>query len=61
MLEGSRKTSDNFETEALPESHGALVGADDKVELHGTESASFGVIERMPTHRTSHASAGGAN
>ena len=61
MLEGSRKAPDNFETEALPEPYGPLVGTDDEVELHGTEPAIFGVFERMPTHRSSHASTGGAN
>src|ERR1700694_2732034 len=60
MLEGSRKTADDFKSEILPKPDGALVGADDKIELHGTESASFSVVERMHTHRTRHASAGGA-
>src|ERR1700720_2307892 len=61
MQKGSRQAPDNFEAETLPKPYGPLVGADDKVELHGTEASSFGVVERMLTHRARHASAGGAN
>jgi len=38
-MEGAGKAADDFEAEALPQADGALVGADDEIELHGAETA----------------------
>jgi hypothetical protein len=59
MKKCAREAADNFETETLPEAHGAFVGADDEVELHGAKAAVFGVIERMRAHGAGYTATGG--
>src|SRR3974390_1112438 len=43
----------------LPETHSALIRADDKVELHGAEPPGASTLQRMRAHRSGHAGAGG--
>ena len=57
MPKSSWKSAGNFEAEALPQTDRSLVGADDKVELHGTEPSGLSVLERMTAHRSRHAAA----
>src|SRR6266850_4846255 len=57
MLECSGKASDNFKSEGLPQTHGALVGADDEIELHRAKSALSRSAQRMRAHRAGHAAA----
>jgi len=48
--EGFGEAADGFESAALPETEGALVGGDDEVELHGAEATLFGVVEGVEAH-----------
>lgn len=57
VLKGKRQAADNFETEARPQFNGALVGADDEVELHRAEAAFPGSLERMEAHLAGDAAA----
>src|SRR5215469_13067103 len=59
MVESTREATDNFEAQALPEADGALVGADDEVELHRTKAPGFGVFKRMGAHSAGDAAPGG--
>jgi hypothetical protein len=54
---GEGQAAHDLETEGLPKAHGALVRADDKVELHGAETAIPSMCRRMLTHAPSDASA----
>ena len=45
------KAPDDFKFEALPQTHGALVGAHHKIELHGAKTAFLGAFQRMRAHR----------
>ena len=40
----------NGKAEVLPQPHGALVGSDDEVELHGGETMRARLIERVGAH-----------
>ena len=51
MSEGERQASDLRKTISLPRPDRALVGADDKIELHGTEASLLGSDERMFEHQ----------
>lgn len=57
MEEGAGQAADNGEAEALPEVKGRLVGADNKIELHGAKAAGFRVFERVAAHGTGDAAA----
>lgn len=59
MHKRARQPADNFELQTLPQTHGALVRADDEIKLHGAEAEGFGVLERMQAHRASDAASGG--
>jgi hypothetical protein len=59
MKKCSGEAADNFEAETLPEAHGAFVGADDEVELHGAKATVPGVIEGMSAHGADYAETGG--
>lgn len=54
MKEGPWQPARDFESEALPQPHGAFVGTDDKVELHSPETAGFSVLERVRAHGPGH-------
>ena len=57
MVENLRKAADNREAETLPQSDRAFVAADDKIELHGAETALPCAFERVRAHRASYATA----
>jgi hypothetical protein len=59
MKERSGEAADNFEAKTLPAAHGAFVGADDKVELHGAKVTIPDVIEGMRTHGAGYSATGG--
>src|SRR5208283_4619796 len=59
MKEGTREAANNLEAETLPEAHGAFVGADNEVELHGAKAALCSVIEGMRAHGTGYSATGG--
>ena len=46
------------EAAALPEVDGALVGADDEVELHGAEALGARLVEGVPAHAAGDSAAG---
>jgi len=50
MEEGFGEAADGFESAALPEAEGALVGGDNEVELHGAVAALSGVVEGVEAH-----------
>src|SRR5271170_5184975 len=50
MVEGFGEAADGFESTALPEAKGPLVGGDDEVELHGAVAPLFGAVEGVETH-----------
>src|SRR5262249_26255622 len=56
VCKGKGESADDFEAEALPESHGPVVGAHDEVELHGPKPPGSGEFERMRAHRASNPS-----
>src|SRR5579875_2920843 len=60
MEERFGQAAHDFKSAALPESDGALIGADDEVELHGAKGTAPGVVERVHTHRSRDASARGS-
>jgi hypothetical protein len=55
--EGGGKAADDLKAEALPQVHGALVGADHEVELHGQEATPARLLQRMLGHLAGDASA----
>ncbi len=54
VQERSWKPSNRGEAELLPEMNRRFIAADDKVELHGAETVSAGVLQRMFAHRGRH-------
>lgn len=57
MAEGTGKSADDFEAEALPERDGAAVAADDDIELHRGKAASASFVEAVGAHRAGDAAA----
>jgi len=51
MKERFGKAPHDFEIEPLPQTHGALVGAHHKIELHGAKPALPRAFQRMRAHR----------
>lgn len=45
VKEGAGKTADDSKAERKPKTQSALVGADDKIELHGAKAATLCVLE----------------
>ena len=57
MLEGFAKAAHDFEARLQPQLDGALVVADHKIRLHGTETSLPRAFQRVRAHRTSYAAA----
>src|SRR5438034_5865410 len=57
MLKGLGKAAHDFEPGLQPQPDGALVAADHKIKLHGTETALPRAFERVRAHLTSYAAA----
>src|SRR5580658_976696 len=57
MQERSRQPADNFKSKALPQPHGALVGAHHKIKLHRAKSPLLGNAQRMRAHGSRYAAA----
>lgn len=54
MFEHLWKAADNFKSETLPQPDSAFVAANNKIELHGAETALPRVFKRMRAHRASY-------
>ncbi len=59
VVESAGQAACDFEAEFLPEADGDFVGADDDVELHGTEAAFPGTVEGVDAHGAGDAPASG--
>jgi hypothetical protein len=57
MKKSFGKAADDLEVEALPKAYGAVVGADDEIELHGAKAAFAGTLQGMLAHSSGDASA----
>ena len=53
VLKRTGQTSDDFETETLPDPYRAVIGAHHEVELHRAKAACAGRLERMRAHGAS--------
>src|SRR5229473_8690376 len=58
MLEDFGKAANDFEAKTFPQPNGALVGTYDEIELHGAETTLPRALQRVCTHRASHAASG---
>src|ERR1035438_717848 len=61
VQKGLREAAHNYEAQTLPEAHGAFIGADDKIKLHGAEAAGFGALKRMCGHGAGNSAADGGS
>src|SRR6185295_6491946 len=55
MAKRFRYRTDDGEAHLLPQGHRVLIGADDRVELHGEKACPAGLVERMRAERTADA------
>src|SRR5437660_6371678 len=61
MEKGPWECANNLKFEDLPESYGAVVSADHKIELHGAKSALACAVKGMSAHGAGYAATGGGD
>ena len=47
VVEGARHRADHIEPHVFPQPHGAFIGHDDQIELHGTKPAASDFLHGM--------------